>query len=40
VDDGLFRLMSQEHTSVDRPVIFRGRRATAGFSAKRVDEVG
>lgn len=38
-DDDLLRLMSEEYTFVTRPVIVRGDRATAGFSAKRVDEL-
>ncbi|HEX6373095.1 MAG TPA: arsenate reductase family protein [Longimicrobium sp.] len=38
-DDDLLRLMSEEYTFVTRPVIVRGERATAGFSAKRVDEL-
>ncbi len=33
----LVRLMAEEYTFVTRPVIVRGDRATAGFSAKRVD---
>jgi arsenate reductase (glutaredoxin) len=38
-EDDLVRLMAQEYTFVTRPVIVRGDRATAGFSAKRVDEL-
>jgi arsenate reductase len=38
-DDDLLRLMTDEYTFVTRPVIVRGDRATAGFSAKRVDEL-
>lgn len=38
-DDDLLRLMAEEYTFVTRPVIVRGDRATAGFSAKRVDEL-
>jgi arsenate reductase len=38
-DDDLVRLMAQEYTFVTRPVLVRGDRATAGFSAKRVDEL-
>ena len=38
-DDDLLRLMTEEYTFVTRPVIVRGDRATAGFSAKRVDEL-
>jgi arsenate reductase len=36
-EDDLLRLMTEEYTFVTRPVIVRGDRATAGFSAKRVD---
>jgi arsenate reductase len=38
-DDDLLRLMAEEYTFITRPVIVRGDRATAGFSAKRVDEL-
>jgi arsenate reductase len=38
-EDDLIRLMAEEYTFVTRPVIVRGDRATAGFSAKRVDEL-
>ena len=38
-NDDLVRLMAEEYTFVTRPVIVRGDRATAGFSAKRVDEL-
>jgi arsenate reductase len=38
-DNDLLRLMAEEYTFVTRPVIVRGDRATAGFSAKRVDEL-
>ena len=38
-DDALVRLMAEEYTFVTRPVIVRDDRATAGFSAKRVDEL-
>lgn len=38
-EDEMVRLMAQEYTFVTRPVIVRGGRATAGFSAKRVDEL-
>jgi arsenate reductase len=31
--------MCDEYTFVTRPVIIRGVRATAGFSAKRIDEL-
>jgi arsenate reductase (glutaredoxin) len=36
-EDDLVRLMSEEYTFVTRPVIVRGDRGTAGFSAKRID---
>jgi arsenate reductase len=35
--DDLLRLMTEEYTFVTRPVIVRGDRATAGFSAKKID---
>jgi arsenate reductase len=38
-EDDLLRLMAEEYTFVTRPVIVRGDQATAGFSAKRVDEL-
>ena len=38
-EDEMVRLMSEEYTFVSRPVIVRGDRATAGFSAKRLDEL-
>ena len=38
-EDEMVRLMSEEYTFVTRPVIVRGDKATAGFSAKRVDEL-
>jgi arsenate reductase (glutaredoxin) len=38
-EDEMVKLMSEEYTFVTRPVIVRGGRATAGFSAKRVDEL-
>src|SRR6476620_2612688 len=38
-NDEMVRLMAQEYTFVTRPVIVRGDQATAGFSAKRVDEL-
>jgi arsenate reductase len=38
-EDDLLRLMTEEYTFVTRPVIVRGDRATAGFSAKRIDEL-
>ena len=38
-EDEMVRLMAQEYTFVTRPVIVRGDRATAGFSAKRMDEL-
>jgi arsenate reductase len=36
-EDDLLRLMTEEYTFVTRPVLVRGDRASAGFSAKRVD---
>jgi arsenate reductase len=36
-EDEMLKLMSEEYTFVTRPVIVRGDRATAGFSAKRLD---
>ncbi len=36
-EDEMARLMAEEYTFVTRPVIVRGDRATAGFSAKRID---
>lgn len=36
-EDERVKLMAEEYTFVTRPVIVRGDRATAGFSAKRVD---
>ncbi|HKP74450.1 MAG TPA: ArsC/Spx/MgsR family protein [Longimicrobiaceae bacterium] len=36
-EDEMVRLMAEEYTFVTRPVLVRGARATAGFSAKRVD---
>jgi 2-isopropylmalate synthase len=38
-EDEMVKLMSEEYTFVTRPVIVRGDRATAGFSARRVDEL-
>jgi arsenate reductase len=38
-EDDLLRLMAEEYTFITRPVIVRDDRATAGFSAKRVDEL-
>lgn len=38
-EDDLLRLMTEEYTFVTRPVIVRGDRATAGFTAKRIDEL-
>jgi arsenate reductase len=37
--DDLLRLMAEEYTFVTRPVIVAGDRATAGFSANRIDEL-
>ncbi|MDB4948497.1 MAG: hypothetical protein JWM27_1146 [Gemmatimonadetes bacterium] len=36
-EDEMVKRMAEEYTFVTRPVIVRGDRATAGFSAKRVD---
>ncbi len=36
-EDEMVKLMSEEYTFVTRPVIVKGDRATAGFSAKRLD---
>jgi arsenate reductase len=36
-EDEMLRLMVEEYTFVTRPVIVSGDRATAGFSAKRID---
>jgi arsenate reductase len=36
-EDEMVTLMSEEYTFVTRPVIVKGDRATAGFSAKRLD---
>ena len=38
-EDEMVRLMAEEYTFVTRPVIVRGDRATAGFSAKRIGEL-
>jgi arsenate reductase len=38
-EDDLLRLMAEEYTFVTRPVIVHCDHATAGFSAKRVDEL-
>jgi len=38
-DDDLLRLMAEEYTFITRPVIVRGERATAGFSARRIDDL-
>lgn len=35
----MLRLMAEEYTFVTRPVVVAGDRATAGFSAKRLDEL-
>lgn len=35
--DEMVKRMAQEYTFVTRPLLVRGDRATAGFSAKRVD---
>jgi arsenate reductase len=36
-EEEMVKLMSEEYTFVTRPVVVRGDRATAGFSAKRLD---
>jgi len=36
-EDEMVKLMSEEYTFVTRPVVVKGDRATAGFSAKRLD---
>jgi arsenate reductase len=38
-EDDLVHLMAEEYTFVTRPILVRGDRAMAGFSAKRVDEM-
>ncbi|HEU0052014.1 MAG TPA: ArsC/Spx/MgsR family protein, partial [Longimicrobium sp.] len=38
-EDEMVRWMADEYTFVTRPVIVRGDRATAGFSAKKIDEL-
>ena len=38
-EEEMLRLMEDEYTFITRPVIVRGGRATAGFSARRVDEL-
>jgi arsenate reductase len=38
-EDDLLRLMTEEYTFITRPVIVRDDRATAGFSARRLDEL-
>ena len=38
-EDEMVRLLAEEYTFVTRPVIARSDRATARFSAKRVDEL-
>jgi arsenate reductase len=38
-EDEMVKLMAEEYTFVTRTVIVRGERATAGFSAKRVDDL-
>jgi arsenate reductase len=38
-EDDLLRHMAEEYTFITRPVIVRGDRATAGFAAKRVDDL-
>jgi len=36
-EDEMVRLMAEEYTFVTRPVIVQGDRATAGFSAKKIE---
>ena len=36
-ENEMVRLMAEEYTFITRPVVVRGDRATAGFSAKRLD---
>jgi len=36
-EDEMLRLMEAEYTFITRPVVVSGDRATAGFSAKRLD---
>ncbi len=36
-EDEMLRLMEEEYTFITRPVVVAGDRATAGFSAKRLD---
>lgn len=36
-EDEMLRLMEEEYTFITRPVVVSGDRATAGFSAKRLD---
>ncbi|HEX2189845.1 MAG TPA: ArsC/Spx/MgsR family protein [Longimicrobiaceae bacterium] len=38
-EEEMLRLMAEEYTFVTRPVVVAGERATAGFSAKRLDEL-
>ncbi|HEX8394794.1 MAG TPA: ArsC/Spx/MgsR family protein [Longimicrobium sp.] len=38
-EDDLLRHMTEEYTFITRPVVVRGDRATAGFSAKRLDDL-
>ena len=38
-EDDLLRHMAEEYTFITRPVIVRGDHATAGFSARRIDEL-
>ena len=36
-EEEMLRLMEEEYTFITRPVVVAGDRATAGFSAKRLD---
>ena len=36
-EEEMLRLMAEEYTFITRPVVVAGDRATAGFSAKRLD---
>ncbi len=38
-EDEMVRLMTEEYTFVTRPVVVRGDRATAGFSAEKIDSL-
>lgn len=38
-EDEMVSLMAGEYTFITRPVVVKGDRATAGFSAKRLDDL-